>query len=483
MKDLILILPEIYLLITLVGILLSEIGYHGEKFRLVKLTALVGLCGSLVQVLLTYPYTPSAALNQTLAVDGLALFFKALFLLIAIQAVWVVSFSKEIKEDQKSEYCAFVVGATLAMSIAASSSHLLIGFLVLQMLQMCFYFLEAFGKKSLIAVEASLKHWIFSTVGAVFFLFGIILLMCWTGAGTLIEIRQALAAAPLSHPLGWIVFLLVFFAFSFQIGVFPMYFWVPDVLEGAPTPVSAFISIGTVAATLSFVIRFLLNVFIQPTLELEQWQVMGGIAWPGFLASISCVSLIIGPLLAIRQVGMKRLCASLLISESGFFLFGILALNQTGIVAILYNVLIELFSIMGIFCVLSFFKDVFGSDRLSHLRGVFKSAVPECLAILLFLACLVGLPPFPGFIGKFALIGVAVQKEWYGLALAGTVSMALAVGVFAKFAYGLVGDFYFSGHIPVAIQAGDDSFLQHCLCHLFYWDYLLIMFFTWQSSL
>jgi NADH-quinone oxidoreductase subunit N len=449
MKELVLLLPEIYLLMTLIGVLASEIGYQGESVRLVTGTALLGLTGALLQVLLTYPYCPQWALGGALAIDGPAFFFKILFLLMSIQAVFTLLYSKEVQIERRAEYCAFIVAAALAMCLTASAANVLLGFLALQFVQILFYFLSAFGKNSSAAIEAALKQWAFSILCSFLFLIGIVFLFAWTQALSFHEIRQALIVAPLNGLRGWVVFSFVFLGLSFQLGVFPMYLWVPDGVEGAPTPVSGFLFMGSCTAALSFALRFFLEVFSQPAFGSVGERGLSEINWPLFLAVISGATLLIGPLLALRQKAAKRMLACLLVSEGGFFLLGLLVLDPRGIQAIFYCVLVEIFCVMGAFYTLSFFSDEAGSDRLIDLRGALKSAPPECLALLLFLGCLIGLPPLPGFVGKFALIESAVEHRWYFLSVLSIVSMALSVGVWAIFASHLTH--HFVGHpAPIA---------------------------------
>jgi NADH-quinone oxidoreductase subunit N len=219
-----------------------------------------------------------------------------------------------------------------------------------------------------------------------------------------------------------------------------MYFWAPDVLEGAPTPAAAFLSTGARAVGFAVATRFLIVVFAQPALDPGRWQVLGSLEWPKIIALISGLSMLIGSLLAYRQTGAKRLVSCLVIVQTGFMLLAVLVLDQVGVAALLYSLVIELFALIGTFYVLSFFYEELGSDRLTDLKGMLVRAVPECICLVLFLLCLVGIPPMPGFIAKFTLIGAAVRHQWLALAAIAIFSLTLSSVAIARLSFNLIGD-------------------------------------------
>lgn len=441
LKDFLLITPELFLVLTLAAVVMGEITYHGEQIRFVTTTALIGLVGSFVQTLLTYQYGSSLIFSSTLSVDGLSLFFKLFFLVLAGFSIAISSLTREIAPERRAEYCVLILASTLAMCLAASAADLLLAFLALQALNTLSYFLIGYGKRSLFSIEAAVKYMGFSAVSGAFLLYGLAILFSQTHTLNIYEMHRALMAAPLTQEISLVVLILIFLSISAQIAAFPMYFWAPDVLEGMPTPASAFLSAGARATGFAVALRFLLVVFSQPALELGRWQVLGSLDWPKILALLSGFSMVLGALLAFRQKGAKRMVGCLVIAESGYLLIGLLVQDQVGVAALLYNLVIELFALVGIFYVLSFFYDELRSDRLEDLKGMLGRAVPESICLVLFLLCLVGIPPLPGFIGKFALIGAAVRHHWPILAVLAIGSMALSTVAVSRLAFHLIGDF------------------------------------------
>ncbi len=441
MKDLVYLLPEVFLAVTLVGIIMSEVGYHGERYRLLSLISIIGLAMALIQVLLTYVYGPTQAFSNTVVVDGFALFFKVLFIVLAILTILTSMYSKEISGKRRAEFCTLILSSTLAMCLIASAADLLLAFLCLQFLNVMGYLMVGKKTQSVLSTEASIKHLAFGAVAGALFLYGVAILFATTHSFNIYEMHRALTLNKLPLESGTIAFGLMFFALSFQIGGFPMHLWAPDVLQGAPTAASSFLSVGSRAAGFALALRILIIVFAQPALAPGEWQVLGSVDWPNMIAILSGATMLIGALLAYRQNSAKRLVAYLVIAETGFLLMGILVLDEVGVSALLFNLVVELFALTGAFYILSFIYDQVQSDRLEDLKGVLARAVPECTCLIIFLACLVGLPPLPGFIGKFALIGAAIRHNWHFLALIAVGSIAIVTAAVGRLAFSLMGDF------------------------------------------
>ena len=441
MREFTLIFPMIILALTLAMVVVAEITYHGERTRMVGAITLTGLLAALIQTLLSFQFAPIELFDRALSVDGVALFFQVVFILAAGLSVVAAMLTQEVPEEKRTEYCALILASSLAMSLLAGASDLLMVFLCLQFVNILGLFLAGYGKDSPLSAEASIKYLMFWSVSSALLLYGMSALFSAAHTLNLHDIQMALIQHPLGRESLVAIFCLFLFALTFQVGSFPMYLWVPDVLEGAPTPVSGFLSFGIRAAGFSFAIRFLNVVFAQRGKVPGTWEVLGPLEWPQILSWIIGATLLIGSLLAVRQTRAKRLVACLVVTQSGFLLMGLLVLNHVGIAAVFYNLTVEVFSLLGAFFLLAFLRDQVGSDRLEDLRGALARAVPECIYLVLFLVCLVGLPPMPGFLGKFALMGSVVQQGWTGLALIGVFSQILSAAAVARFAYYLVGDF------------------------------------------
>jgi NADH-quinone oxidoreductase subunit N len=440
-KEFILVTPEIILLLTLVFVVIGEITYHGERTRLISATALIGLAGAFVETVVSYRFEATRIFGGVLAVDGLSLFFKLLFTVLAALAVITSMHTREIPASRRAEYCALIIGSAFAMSIAAASADMLLAFLSLQLTGVAGYFLAGYSKRSVKSSEAAVKYMAFCTASAALLMFGIAILFAHTRTLDIYEIYRVLMANPMPNGAALVVFMLMFLSFSFYFSAFPMHQWVPDVLEGAPTPAAAFISVASRAAGFAVALRFLLVIFAHPAGDQGRWDALSGLDWTRIVAFVSGLTMLVGALLAYRQNGAKRMVGGLVIAATGALLMGVLVLDQVGVAALLYNLVIELFALMGVFYVVSCLYDETRSDRFVDLTGMMARAVPECICLIFFLLCLVGAPPTPGFIGKFALIGAAIRHGWLILAIVAIVSMAISTVAVARLAFHLMGDF------------------------------------------
>jgi NADH-quinone oxidoreductase subunit N len=462
MTDLGRVLPEITLALLLALVVVAEITYHGERLRLLGTTVVLGLAAVFFQVLVLYSEEPALVFGGALAIDGLSLFFKmAAVCLSALVSICAVQ-TREIPLSRRAEFLALVVASALATSLAASATDLLLVFCSLQAVNVISYLLSGFAKGSVRSTEAAVKYLVLSGVAGVMLLYGMALLFASTHSLNIHEIHKALAAQPLPPAQMLTAFLLIFVALSFQLAVFPMHPWAPDVLEGAPTPASSFLSLAPRLAGAAVAVRLCVVLFALPAAEgASHWRVLGDVDWTRILAFAAGASLLAGPLLAYRQTAAKRLVGSLVVAQGGFLLLGLLVLNPVGVAALLFNLLVELFALMGIFAVLSHFHDLVRSDRLEDLRGLLGRAIPESVALILFLACLVGLPPLPGFIGKFALIGAVIREREWILAGIAIFSMALSAVAATRLCRSLAGGI---GGAPLRVapeSGGGDARARH----------------------
>ena len=441
MTDFLRILPEICIALTLLFVVFAEITYYSEQFRLVSIFAVTGLACALIQVLISYGEGNAFVFSNALSVDGLSLYFKFLFIVLTAFSVGSTGQSSEIPAGRRAEYYALILASCLAMCFAAGSSELLLTFVSLQTVNVLSQLLAGFGKKSILSTEAGVKFLALSAVSGICFLYASGILFSVTQSLNIYEIHKYLAANPLPKQQMLVVFMLFVISLGFQIGAFPMSLWVPDVIEGAPTPVSGFLSVGVRAVGFAVAIRLFLSAFTLPAGTPGQWRVLGELQWTEILTLLAGITMAFGAFLSLRQTSAKRMVGCLVVAQTGYLMMGLLVLDEVGVAALLYNLVIELLALMGVFYVLAFFHDELGSDRLSDFKGILTRAVPECICLVLFLLCVVGIPPMPGFIGKFALIGAVVRHQQLVLACTAIFAMGLSTVTVSRLAFSLIGDF------------------------------------------
>ncbi|MCC7442218.1 MAG: hypothetical protein IT285_11330 [Bdellovibrionales bacterium] len=326
------------------------------------------------------------------------------------------------------------------MCFAAASADFMMAFLSLQFLNLVGYFMAGYSKERSVSTEAAVKFMVFGAASSVVLLYAVAVLFSVSGTLDIYAISAAMRAQPPTYVTSLMVIVLIYVSLSFYLGVFPMHLWVPDVLQGVPMPTAAFLALGLPAAGFSVLLRLFMAVFSSKGTEAQAlWPFFGTGGWEEVLALASGATMLAGALLALRQSSAKRMLAGLVVSHLGLLLLGVLVLNENGIAAVLFNLTAQLFALVGVFCSLSFLYDRLGTDRLEHFGGVLYRAIPECVCLILFLACFVGFPPFPGFLGRFLLIGAAVREQWYFLAIIATLSTVIGIAAFLRLAHSLGG--------------------------------------------
>lgn len=436
MKEIVLLFPEIILVLALIALIVAEIGYHGERMRLIAGTALLGLGSALIEIFITSRTGSITLFNGALSINGLSYYFKLYFIISAILVVLVSSFSDEIAEKRRTEYYAFIVGITVGLCILSSATDLILIFLSFQLINALGYFLAGYAKQKLFSTEAAVKYFIFSAVSAAFFLYAVAILYSFAHTVNINEMHNILSVTPLPMETGLVVFILLFISLGFYLGTFPMQMWVPDVLEGAPTPTTLFFSLCVPAVGFSVGLRLFLTLFASPGSDKEM---IAGFNWTNVVGFVSGITMILGSVLAIRQKAAKRMLACLVVAQAGFLLMTFLVLNRGGVSALLFNLIVSMLSLVGVFLALTHIFNTLRSDKMVDFSGFMTHSMPECISLLMFLGCFVGLPPFPGFIGKFIMIGAAVREQWYVLAAIAVISGVFAIAAFAKLAFSLSG--------------------------------------------
>lgn len=429
-NGLILLLPEFFILLTLIGLLVSEVGYRGEHFRLVTITAILGIGSAFLQSVLSLLFGPLRAFDGMLTIDGLSLYFKVLAYLFSLFAIFGISLSQQIKGDRRVEAYIFVLSAVLGVSITVSSGHLLLTFLGLQILGLASLFLIALDGRRALSAEAAIKYFAPWMVSCASFLFGAGILFSMTHTMNLQEIHHALVAHELPKTTGLVVFLLFFISISFQIGAFPVAHWMPDVLTGGiPVLTSLLVSLSRLAG-FSVFIRMVSLFFSQSTDQPGTWKVLGLVDWTAILSLCAGVTMLYGSFLALRQKTILRRLGFLFVAQTGFLMMGVVVLNDIGMGAMLFHLFVDGVAALGAIAALGSFFEKTASDRFEDIQGVFGSTVWESLCVVFFLASFVGVPPFPGFIAKFTMFESILSQGWYLLATVALATVVLnAVGI------------------------------------------------------
>jgi NADH-quinone oxidoreductase subunit N len=362
--------------------------------------------------------------NSRYKIDGLAIFFKRFFLLAAIFVlIFAVDFSDRIRSGI-SEYYAFIIFALAGMMFASSANDFSMLFVSIELITVTFYILVSYQRHRLQSLEAGVKYLILGAVASAFMIYGIALIF---GEAESLKFEDLYAKQ--SELIGNKVFLFgmlfLFAGLAFKISAFPFQVWAPDVYQGAPTPTTAFLALGSKAAGFVLLIRLL--VFSMPDLTRE---------WTALLIAISAVTILYGNLCALPQRNLKRLLAYSGIANAGYLLMGIVAQSEAGTAAILYYLAGYLFALVTVFLIINLLTREGEGEDISCLENLNKRSPFLAIAMTLAAVSLAGIPPLAGFFGKFLLIK-SVAVEAFGntgyFALLGVAVFGVVISIYYYF--------------------------------------------------
>ncbi|HWQ55304.1 MAG TPA: NADH-quinone oxidoreductase subunit N [Bryobacteraceae bacterium] len=365
------------------------------------------------------------AFNGSVTIDGFALFFNWIFLIAALIVVLVSYKYLEIEGEHHGEYYALVLFAQCGMFFLATGTDLVTLFVGLELMAICFYIKVGFLRGEKRSNEAAMKYLLLGAFSSGFLAYGFSLMYGISGSTRLADVAAAVAARPAWDPLVFLAMVTTAVGLFFKISAVPFHMWAPDAYEGAPTSVTAYLSVASKAASIAFLLRIF-------------WVSPGPLAaaremWEPLLIGVSLATLTVGNLAAINQTNVKRLLAYSSISHAGYMLLGLIAGNETGIKGIAVYMMVYMFMNMGAFIVVIALrrKEIIGED-LDDFAGLMHRNPVYAILMLVFLLSLAGIPPTAGFIGKYFIFLSLIETGHYALAVVAVLYAAVALYYYFK---------------------------------------------------
>jgi len=410
--DLLLMLPELFLTLWLCVILIIDFSLPRFPKRNLAYLSVLGL-GAVLANLVWFDRAgvTGTLFNRMFVLDRMAIFFKIFIVVATILVILAsVDYVKRFKFF-KGEYYFLVLMSALGMMFMASANDLLSIFITLEFSTFGFYVLVAYLREDPASNEAGLKFFILGVFAAGLLAYGISLVYGETGKIVLSDIASAPATPGLI-----IGYLLIFAALGFKIGAAPFHSWIPDTYHGAPTPVTAFLSIAPKGAAFAILLRlfFVSLAAFKP-------------AWVLLLVLASILSMTYGNIVAIAQKNIKRLLAYSGIAQIGNILIGLAAGTKMGSDAMLFYLLTYLFANLGAFAIVIAVGNLINSDEIEDYNGLNRRSPFLAFAMLVFLLSLAGVPPLAGFIGKLYIFVAAIKEGLYTLIIVGLVNVVISI--------------------------------------------------------
>ena len=357
------------------------------------------------------------AYGGLLVVDQFAWYFKLIFLIAAALTIAISFKYLDIEREHHGEYYALILFATMGMMFMVGAMDLVTLYIGLETMAIATYVLVGFLRNSPRSNEASLKYFLLGAFSSGILLYGFSLLYGLAGSTRFNAIADALAQRPITDPLALMALITVSAGMFFKIAAVPFHQWTPDAYEGAPTSITAYMSVAVKAASFAMMVR-LFMIALYPLRP--QWVMI--------LSIVSALTMTVGNVAAITQSSVKRLLAYSSISHAGYILLGLIAANETGMIAIPMYLLIYTFTNLGVWAVVVALrrKDVIG-EHIDEMSGLFFKHPFAAVLMLIFLLSLAGIPPTAGFIGKYFLFAAVVETHHNVLAVIAVLNAAISM--------------------------------------------------------
>jgi NADH-quinone oxidoreductase subunit N len=428
-----LVVPETVVVLTVLAVLVTDFAaLRGLELRFRRtigaMISCAGCAGATAWILIA-PQQGSFA-EGMLAVDGLTQLVKVALLILTVFAI-LISIDADFT-THSGEYFAMLLLATLGMMFLVSSQDVLMIFISLELTSLSLYILTAFAKRRLNSAEAALKYFLFGGMAAAFTLFGLSLLYGLSGSTNLTQIAAAIKG-PRLDPLLVLAIVMTVIGLGFKVAAVPFHLWAPDAYQGAPAPSAALIASGSKVA--GFVV-------FAKVMMLGFKGAEGSAAWnacsPGWipvLALMAAASMVLGNLAAIVQPGIRRLLAYSAVAHGGYMLLGILGHGAQSLASLVYYVVTYALTTLGAFGVVAVVQPTTGGDALSDFAGLSRRAPVVSFCMMVFILSLAGVPPLPGFVGKFYLFAAVLNAAPKNLGLLWLVALAVGMSAVSLYYY------------------------------------------------
>jgi len=411
MQTIIYILPELFLSITIMFLLMLGV-FIKKSFKLVNLLTILSLIFTII-LILNQPNEIIKIFNESYIIDKLSIFMKVLTLLFC---VFVLLLSKDyIKNNSidKIEYPIIILASTLGMILMISSYDLIVFYLGLELQSLCLYILASFKRDDERSTEAGLKYFVLSALASGLLLYGCSLIYGFTGSTNFEIISENLNEGNTGAVFG-MVFIIV--GLAFKVSAVPFHMWTPDVYEGSPTSITSFFALVPKIAALTVFIRYMYVPFINVISHRQT-----------IIVFLSIASMILGAVAAIGQSNIKRLMAYSSIGHMGYALAGLAPGTNAGIHSTIIYLTIYLVMNLGAFgCIFMMKRENVFYEKINDLSGLSKNHPMLALGFLIILFSLAGMPPLAGFFAKFYIFMAVIEAKMYTLAIIGLVTTVVS---------------------------------------------------------
>ena len=419
--DLIALAPVLVLSVFAMGVLVLDL-WAGKNKTLLMFVSLVGLLMTAISAFAKHPI-PAFAFTDSYTVDHLSLFFICIFTLSSTLTILLSSEYNEREGIKAGEYYPLILLCTVGMILLASSTDMIMIFLGIEIVSICLYVLAGIRRDHPASNEAALKYFLLGAFATGFLLYGMTLVYGSTGSTNLFKIAEFIKSdSAQSNPLLLMGIVLLVIGLGFKVAAAPFHMWAPDVYQGAPTPVTAFMAVGPKAAAFAAFFR----IFSEAVPDLT-------LSWEILLCTIAVLSMVVGNLGAIMQTNIKRMLAFSSISHAGYLLIAVISKSSLSGSSLLFYMLSYAFTTFGAFGIIILLGRK-GEENLEleNYSGLAYKHPLMALSMTVFLLSLGGLPPFAGFVAKFYIFNAAIEEGFVTLVIIAVLNSAISFYYYLK---------------------------------------------------
>jgi NADH-quinone oxidoreductase subunit N len=418
-----------------------------------KISYWLSICGLVVSMVASFATMERSGvvLQQMINVGGMGSLFSIMFCISALGTIVLARDYLEREGAHYGEFYLLILFATIGMVLMASAADLIIIFLGLELMSICLYVLAGYMRKRALSNESALKYFLLGSFATGFLLYGIALVYGAAGSTKISYLILNYGVVSVS-PFFWIGIGFLFIGLAFKVGGVPFHMWIPDVYQGAPTPVTGFMSTGAKAAAFSAIIL----VFLTP-------GTLRGDGVVKMIAVVSSLSMIAGNIIAISQSNLKRMLAFSSIAHAGYLLVGIASNNQIGKNGVIFYLFCYTFMNLGAFGILSLMEREEKNLTFDDYSG-FGFRHPVIAAFMsIFLFSLAGIPPFAGFFGKYYVFVAAIDAGLTWLAILGVLMSVVSVYYYLRL---IVVMYFREGDQQLPVKISNASYAVIIICVL-----------------
>ncbi|MDP9297283.1 MAG: NADH-quinone oxidoreductase subunit N [Actinomycetota bacterium] len=417
------ILPELVLTgAAIVGLLYEAVARRPNR-NLQMAIGIAGVIGAAAATIPLWNWTgPVVVMGNMVSVDRFSVVSRLLLLSIAAMGILLgAHYLSRSGDAHRGEFFPLVLFATVGMTLITAAADLIVVFLALEILSLSLYVLTGItGRRG--SNEAAMKYFLLGAFSSAFFLYGVAMAYGATNSTRITAIANALAGRTGSQGLALLALAFLAVGFGFKVSAAPFHMWTPDVYEGAPTTVTAFMATATKAAAFAAFLRIFSGVMVdlQPD-------------WTAAISTIAVISMVVGNVAALVQSNMKRMLAYSSVAQAGYLLIGVAVGSIDGAQAVIYYLLAYGAMTMAAFAVVIIReREVEDGDTIAALTGYGRARPVIGVVLTLAMLSLAGFPPLSGFVGKFLLFGSAVEADMTWLAIVGALGSIVSLGYYLR---------------------------------------------------